>query len=346
MRFVTYRPPGVPDAAETRGVSGPPGVGDASGRSQTGGAAPARPAAPPRVGLVEGDALYGLDQPTTLLELIEGGAEALAAAAGRARSRPAEVLALDEAELLAPIPTPPSVRDFMAFEAHVATAARGRGETVDPDWYELPVFYFSNPASIRGPRDPVPLPPGSMRFDYELEVAAVVGRAASDLSVREAGGCVAGFVLLCDWSARDLQAREMRLRLGPAKGKDTATSLGPWLVTRDELEERRSGRGYDVALTASVNGRAYSAGNLAELYWSFEEMIAYASRGTRLRPGDVIGSGTVGTGCILELQVDAGADAYPWLAPGDTVRLEGGPLGVIESQVIPGPAPLALRTGS
>ena len=341
MRFVTYVPPGGRDAVA-------PGIEGA--RSPVSSHPAASPLATPRgsgsrVGLVEDGALYGLDEPRTLLDLLAGGDEALELAARRARSTPAEVLALDEAALLPPIPTPPSVRDFMAFEAHVATAARGRGEAVDPDWYELPVFYFSNPASIRGPRDPVPLPPGCTRFDYELEVAAVVGSGGSDLSVREAGACVAGFALLCDWSARDLQAREMRLRLGPAKGKDTATSLGPWLLTRDELEERRAGRGYDVALTASVNGRPYSAGNLAELYWSFEEMVAYASRGTCLRPGDVIGSGTVGTGCILELQVDAGPDAYPWLVPGDIVRLEGGPLGAIESQVILGRAPLPLRSG-
>src|SRR5690606_24827633 len=133
------------------------------------------------------------------------------------------------------------------------------------------------------------------------------------------------YVLLCDWSARDLQAVEMAVQLGPAKGKDTATSLGPFLVTPDELEQYRAGDGYDLPLTASVNGRAYSAGSWKDLYWSFPQMLAYASRGTVLHPGDVIGSGTVGTGCILELSRVHGTEAYPWLEPGDRVRLEGGP---------------------
>jgi 2-keto-4-pentenoate hydratase/2-oxohepta-3-ene-1,7-dioic acid hydratase in catechol pathway len=231
----------------------------------------------------------------------------------------------------------------MAFEEHVVTASAAIGLTVDPLWYEQPVFYFTNPAAVRGPHAAVAIPPGSAALDYELEVAAVIGRAGADLSPAEAAGHIAGFMLFCDWSARDLQATEMKLNLGPAKGKDSANSFGPWLVTADEFAPLASGRAYDVRLTASVNGAGYSSGNLADLYWSFAEMVAYASRGTRVVPGDVIGSGTVGTGCILELSRVHGADAYPYLRAGDEVRLDGGPLGAIEARVAAGRPAAALR---
>ena len=150
-------------------------------------------------------------------------------------------------------------------------------------------------------------------------------------------------MLFCDWSARDLQAAEMTLNLGPAKGKDSANGFGPWLVTTDELAERAAGHGYDVAMSAAVNGVGYSSGNLADLYWSFGEMIAYASRGTRVRAGDLIGSGTVGTGCILELARVHGADAYPYLQAGDHVHLEADLLGAIDAAVLPARPPVMLR---
>jgi 2-keto-4-pentenoate hydratase/2-oxohepta-3-ene-1,7-dioic acid hydratase in catechol pathway len=204
---------------------------------------------------------------------------------------------------------------------------------VNPLWYRQPVFYFSNPAATLGARRDVRIAPGSAAFDYELEVAAVIGREGSDLTPEEAEEHIAGFVLFCDWSARDLQGAEMKVGLGPAKGKDSANSFGPWLVTRDEVAPRASGRGYDLALTASVNGAAYSRGNVSSLYWSFGQMISYASRGTRVRPGDVIGSGTVGTGCVLELSRVHGAEAYPYLQEGDRVRLEGDLLGAIDARV-------------
>jgi 2-keto-4-pentenoate hydratase/2-oxohepta-3-ene-1,7-dioic acid hydratase in catechol pathway len=231
--------------------------------------------------------------------------------------------------LLPPIPQPPSVRDFMAFEEHVVTASAAIGLTVDPLWYRQPVFYFTNPAALRGAHDPVPVAPGSTAFDYELEVAAVIGREGADLTPEEAVEHIAGYTIFCDWSARDLQGEEMRLNLGPAKGKDSASSCGPWLLTPDELPAA-------AAMTASVNGRPYSAGSLDTLYWSFGEMIAYASRGTRVLPGDLIGSGTVGTGCILELSRVHGADAYPYLVPGDRVRLEVDGLGAVDAPIVRG----------
>jgi 2-keto-4-pentenoate hydratase/2-oxohepta-3-ene-1,7-dioic acid hydratase in catechol pathway len=252
--------------------------------------------------------------------------------AARSATRPAP----DGITLLAPVPHPPSIRDFMAFEEHVVTASAAIGLTVDPLWYSQPVFYFSNPSSLLGPGDDVAVPPGSEALDYELELAAVIGREGRDVSPVEAGALIAGYVLFCDWSARDLQGAEMRLNLGPAKGKDFASSCGPWMLTPDELAPA-------AGMSASVNDRPCSAGRLDSLYWSFAEMIAYASRGTRVVPGDLIGSGTVGTGCLLELSRVHGAEAYPWLSPGDRVHLEADGLGAIDARVVAGPSVIPLR---
>lgn len=295
------------------------------------------------VGLLDGDALCGLRSPARLVDLLGDAGEALEAAGEDARSDPLEVVAAGAVTLRAPVPVPPSIRDFMAFEEHVVTSSRALGHTVEPVWYQQPVFYFTNPAAVRGPAEPVPVAPGSRAFDFELEVAAVVGMAGSDLSPVTAERHVAGYMVFCDWSARDIQGVEMRGHLGPAKGKDTASSFGPWLVTPDELAPRRAGNAYDLEMTASVNGVTYSRGNMSSIYWSFGELLAYASRGTELRPGDVIGSGTVGTGCILELSRVHGSDKYPWLAPGDQVRLEIDLLGAIDAAIAPGREVVPLR---
>jgi 2-keto-4-pentenoate hydratase/2-oxohepta-3-ene-1,7-dioic acid hydratase in catechol pathway len=254
------------------------------------------------------------------------------------------VLPLAGAALLAPIPQPPSIRDFMAFESHVVTSMAAIGASVDPVWYQQPVFYFTNPAAVFGPGADVPMAPGTAMWDYELEVAAVIGRGGADLDPATAAEHIAGYTILCDWSARDLQGVEMRVGLGPAKGKDTATSIGPLLVTPDELAPYRSGRGYALAMTASVNGTAYSAGTWADLHWSFGKLLAYASRGTHLVPGDVIGSGTVGTGCILELSRVHGGAAYPWLRPGDEVALTVQALGTLTGRVVEGSPLRPLRS--
>jgi 2-keto-4-pentenoate hydratase/2-oxohepta-3-ene-1,7-dioic acid hydratase in catechol pathway len=238
---------------------------------------------------------------------------------------------LDRVHLLAPVPEPPSIRDFYAFEAHVATARRSRGLEMEPDWYELPVFYFTNPAAVLGPGDAVPTPAGTAELDYELEVAAVVGRDCQDVAVDDWASVVAGFTIMNDWSARDLQRREMALGLGPAKGKDFATSLGPLLVTPEELlDEHGVPR---AAMVACVNGEEWSRGELADLHFGWGELLAYASRSTRLRAGDVIGSGTVGTGCILELGLVHGRERYPWLVPGDEVRLMVEGIGELASRI-------------
>lgn len=296
-----------------------------------------------RVGLVVGESVYGLEPGLTLLELLGDDGERMAHAADRAQAQPSEVHPISDVQLLAPIPDPPTVRDFYAFEQHVRVARERRGLGMDPDWYEIPVFYFSNPYAIVGPDVEVPIAPGSESMDFELEVAAIVGRAGHDLSPDDAEQHIAGYCVMNDWSARDVQRREMQLSMGPVKGKDFATSLGPALVTPDELETARSGKAYDLAMVARVNGREYSRATLAGIYWSFGEMLAYASRGTWVRPGDVIGSGTCGTGCILELSLVHGADQYPWLQPSDVVELEVERLGVLGNRVVEGAPARALR---
>jgi 2-keto-4-pentenoate hydratase/2-oxohepta-3-ene-1,7-dioic acid hydratase in catechol pathway len=285
-----------------------------------------------RPGLVRDDEIHGLQEPPSLLDLL-GDEATMRAAAEEAVSSPLEIVPFGGAHLRSPVPVPPSIRDFMAFESHVANSRRRLGQEVDPDWYELPVFYFTNPAAVCGPHDDVAVSPGSSQFDFELEIAAVVGRPGTNLSPEGAEAHIAGYTVMCDWSARDLQMREMLQLLGPAKGKDSATSLGPVLVTPDELESRRRGHAYDLEMTASVNGVPYSRGNLADLYWSFGQMLAYASRGTKVETGDVFGSGTVGTGCILELSGLHGLERYPWLRPGDEVRLDVERLGAITATI-------------
>lgn len=249
-------------------------------------------------GRVEGDRVVEVGAPS-LARWLEAGGDDVAEHA------------LADVRLLAPIPRPPSVRDFYAFERHVRSARAQRGLEMAPEWYRLPVFYFSNPAAIYGPEDEVPFPPQSSAWDYELEAAAVVG----------AEGRIAGFTVMNDWSARDLQKMEMAVGLGPAKGKDFATSLGPVLVTPDELGD------LGLEMVARVNGEERSRGNLGELYWPWEELAAHAARNTRLVPGDVLGSGTVGTGCILEH-----GDGR-WLASGDVIELEIEGIGVLRNRV-------------
>jgi 2-keto-4-pentenoate hydratase/2-oxohepta-3-ene-1,7-dioic acid hydratase in catechol pathway len=288
-----------------------------------------------RAGLVVDGSVYGLESGRALIEIVAGGNDAMSTLAEQAIARPTEVVKLSDAVLRAPIRRPPSIRDFMCFEEHTVNAMRAFGQSINPDWYEIPVFYFTNPASVQGPRDPVRVFPGSTAFDYELEVAIIIGKAGSDISVDEAASHIAGYCLMADWTARDLQGREVKLGLGPAKGKDGAMSFGPFLVTTDEFPGKGQRKSFNLALSASVNGKEYSRGNLGDIYWSFEQMISYASRGTRLVPGDVLASGTVGSGCIVELRTLYGATSYPWLGASDQVSLTGGILGEIRTCIEP-----------
>jgi 2-keto-4-pentenoate hydratase/2-oxohepta-3-ene-1,7-dioic acid hydratase in catechol pathway len=297
-----------------------------------------------RTGMLVDGRIHACSPGVTLLSLLTNhDNNRLAAEGDELRKDPHEIVELDAVHVLAPIPKPPTVRDFYAFEQHVRTARQRRGLEMDPDWYELPVFYFSNPYAVVGTDVDVAIPPSSVEMDYELEVAAVVGAGGADLDPDDAARSIAGYCVMNDWSARDIQRREMKLSMGPVKGKDFATSLGPVFVTPDELEDTRREKSFDLAMTASVNGVEYSRASLADIFWSFGEMIAYASRGTRVETGDIIGSGTCGTGCILELSLVHGGDQYPWLHPGDVVELSVERLGTLRNRVVAGPSLRPLR---
>ena len=291
-----------------------------------------------RVGVLdEADLLHPVDA-ATLVEVLDD----LPAAGATALDGPPGPH-VSAVRLLAPL-QPPTVRDFVTFEEHVEGMRAGAG--VPEQWYAAPTFYFGNPYAVLGPHDDVPVPPGCARFDFELEVAAVIGREGRDLTAEQARDHIAGYTIFNDWSARDLQAVEMAVGLGPCKGKDTATTLGPWLVTPDELEPYREDGLLRLALTAEVDGEVVGSDLLSNMSWTFEEMVAYASRGAVVRPGDVLGSGTCGNGgCLAELW-GRGADRRP-LRPGDTVTLTVEGIGRLSTTVVAGtgvrPLPRARR---
>jgi fumarylacetoacetate (FAA) hydrolase len=234
----------------------------------------------------------------------------------------------------APILRPPSIRDGYGFEGHVATMWARRGSDVPEAWYRLPVFYFSNPSEVRGPDAPVHAPRGCQELDYELEVAALIDTPALDLPVERAEEAIGGYTIFDDWSARDLQRDETTVRLGPAKGKDFASSFGPWLVTPDELADVRSGRGFDLAMVARVNGLETSRGRWRDAVHGLADLAARASADARLRPGDLLGSGTVGGGSLLEVR-ETSLGRY--LEPGDVVELEVERLGVLRTPIVARP---------
>lgn len=274
----------------------------------------------PRVASLRGGGVAEVDPDAGALHVLTAPSM-LVWLAGEGRVRTGETLVLAETPLAAPVPEPPSFRDFYAFEGHASTGAARRGVELARHWYEEPAFYFSNPASIVGPGEPIARPDGSERLDFELEIAAIIG----------GDGAIAGFTLLNDWSARDLQRAEMAVGLGPAKGKDFATSLGPWLVTPDELPLSAEGR-LLVEATVRVNGRELTRANAGEQYHPWPALVERAARATRLRPGDVLGSGTLNRGCLLELNGPEAADAR-WIEPGDVVVLEADGLGRLTTPV-------------
>ncbi|MET7584390.1 fumarylacetoacetate hydrolase family protein [Streptomyces microflavus] len=301
----------------------------------------------PRVAVVEDDGtLFPLPGVTSLTDLIRetGGLAGLLAAAAVAQDVPPGPH-VSQVRLLAPL-QPSSVRDFVTFEEHVKGVRRSvSGEAgVPQQWYEAPTFYFTNPHAVFGPHDDVPMPPGSSVLDFELEVAAVIGRDGRDLTPAQAQDHIVGYTIFNDWSARDLQSAEMQVGLGPCKGKDTASTLGPYLVTADELEPHRDSEGFlRLALTAEINGAKVGNDLLSNMSWTFEEMAAYASRGTRIVAGDILGSGTCGNGgCLAELWGRSGEQSPPPLGPGDSVTLTVEGLGSLTTRITPGVAPVQL----
>jgi fumarylacetoacetate (FAA) hydrolase len=234
-----------------------------------------------------------------------------------------------------PFLVPRSMRDGYGFEQHVGMMWTRRGGEIPEAWYRLAVFYFSNVSELRGPDDPVWAPAGSHELDYEIEVAALIDTPARNLSPERAEEAIGGYTIFDDWSARDLQRDETTVRLGPAKGKDFASSLGPWLVTPDELADARRGVGFDLEMRVTVNGVETSRGRWSDAVHGFAALISRASADVTLRPGDLLGSGTVGTGCLLEVK-DATLGRY--LEPGDLIELSIERLGTLRTPIVERPA--------
>jgi len=270
--------------------------------------------------------------PANMREFLEGEAASMTAAreaiaffesGGVQRGPNDETLLYAPAEinLLTPLPNPASVRDFYAFEAHVKKGFEKRGEPMPAEWYQIPVYYKSGHHNIIGTDEDVHWPSFTQKFDYELELAAIIGKQGRNIPASHAGEYIAGFMVMNDFSARDVQRQEMKVRLGPAKGKDWCTALGPYLVTPDEI-----GDPYSLRMTARINGELWSEGNSGSMYWKFEQMIEFLSKDDTIYPGDVIGSGTVGTGCGLELD--------RWVKRSDVMELEIEKIGVLRNRVV------------
>ena len=297
-----------------------------------------------RVGVLSGDEIYAVAPGTTLLDLISDGD--LRGAGEAALASPATVVALANVSLAAPIPRPPSIRDSLCFLDHMRNCqeATGAGRVLSDTWYRIPAFYFACPATVLGPYDDAPSAPGSAWQDFELEIAAVIGVSGRDLTIGQAEQAIVGYMIFNDWSARDLQMLEGQLRIGQAKGKDSGVTLGPYLVTPDELKAYfRDGR-LSLEVRALVNDTVIGTGSTGTMDWTFGEVISYASRGVTLRPGDVIGSGTVPTCTLVEHLREP--ESFPgWLRDGDLVTLQVEGLGETRQTVrsTPAPVPLAPR---
>ncbi|GAA1943040.1 fumarylacetoacetate hydrolase family protein [Microbacterium deminutum] len=290
-------------------------------------------------GLTVADVLArGLDAAHSAFRLANTRTERANASRSVAR-RPEERIPLADVRLLAPV-VPAAIRDFVAFEEHVegvSASVDGRSEVV-PEWYQAPTFYFTNPHTVLGPGEPVS-PPVTERLDFELEIAAVIGGVegsdGANLTVQGAASHIFGYTIMNDWSARDIQSREMKVRLGPAKGKDFGTSLGPWIVTADELAPFLDADGFlAVRAEVRVNGELIGEDLVSNMGWPFPELVAYASRNSRVVPGDVLGSGTVGNGgCLGELWGRAGELVPPPLREGDEVRMQVEGIGELVARV-------------
>jgi len=270
------------------------------------------------------------------VRLFPEGTDLLAAAVARLEpAADAPTVGLAQARLLAPV-QPASFRDFVSFEQHVqgAAAMTGNADVALAAWSQQPTYLYGSPHAVVGPEEPVAAPPGSAALDFELEVGVVIGRDGRDLTPEEAGAHIAGYVIVNDWSARDIQRHEMKGGLGPAKAKDFATTVGPWLVTPDELEPARRGDRLDLTMTVQINGEVFGQDTLAHMGWSFEQLVSYASRSAWVRTGDLIASGTCSGGSLAEAWGRAGRQEPRPLLPGDVVTMTVDRLGTIASPVV------------
>ena len=294
-----------------------------------------------KFGALEEEKIYDLHslEPNiadNMLSFLKGGEKQMQLARAAVKSG-SPTISVEDIELISPVPNPPSVRDAYAFRQHVATSRKNRGLEMIPEFDEIPIFYFTNHHAVYGQGDFHVLSQHIEKLDFELECAAVIGKGGRNISAKDADGHIAGFMIMNDFSARVLQMQEMKLNLGPAKGKDFGSTFGPWLVTKDELEPFKQpfikGDRYDLKMKAFVNDSQVSENNLSNMTWTFAQIIERVSYGADIFPGDIIGSGTCGTGCFLELNGSKITDNQ-WLNPGDTVSLEIDGLGTLTNKIM------------
>lgn len=290
-----------------------------------------------RAALIEGGSLKPLPVGTEVLAVLNADP----AERARLAAATSEPIPLDQVTLVAPL-DPPAMRDFVAFERHVQgvnSTVAGGDHSVPDAWYEAPVFLFMNPHSLTGPYDDIPMPPFTHAMDFELEVAAIVGRRVRDVAPEDAEAEIVGYAVFNDWSARDIQQREMQVRLGPSKGKDFANTLGPWITTPDELEPYRAEDRFDLAMEVRVNGGLIGGDSLATIGWSFPDLLVHASRDAWVGAGDVLATGTVGGGALAEWWSRNGEQTPPPLRVGDVVSMTVEGLGTIENRIVPTQSP-------
>ena len=306
-----------------------------------------------RLGILVNNQVYDLNEcepllPNNMLAFLQAGDTAMQKARqvdAQLMDNQLNVRPVNQYEVLAPVPHPTSCRDGYAFRQHVAAARRNRGVPMIPEFDQYPIFYFTNHQAIFGPGDLYCMPDHFKKLDFELEAAIVIGKRGKNIPASKADEYIAGYMIMNDMSARTLQMEEMLLNLGPAKGKDFATVIGPWLVTPDELEQFKTncktgheGNAFNLEMVCRVNGIEVSRGNVADMDWTFAEIIERVSYGTEIYPGDVIGSGTVGTGCFLELNgtgLSNNKSYQPqWLQDGDVVEMEITGLGLLENTIV------------
>jgi 2-keto-4-pentenoate hydratase/2-oxohepta-3-ene-1,7-dioic acid hydratase in catechol pathway/glyoxylase-like metal-dependent hydrolase (beta-lactamase superfamily II) len=298
-----------------------------------------------RAGVVSGEVIHAVAPGTRLIDLVALGADGLRDAGERALRDPADVAAVSDVRLLPPIPRPPAIRDCLCFLDHMRNCqdAMGGGRVLKDVWYRIPAFYFANPSAVFGPYQDVPTAPGSAWQDFELEIAAIIGVGGADLTVAQAQQAIIGYTIFNDWSARDLQLLEGQLAIGQAKGKDSGITLGPYLVTPDELDPFLRDGTLSLEATALVNGEVIGSGSTSAMDWSFAEVISYASRGVTVHPGEVFGSGTVPTCTLVEhLKIAELQNFRSWLHDGDEVTLRVQGLGETRQVIRHRPAPIPL----
>jgi fumarylacetoacetate (FAA) hydrolase len=302
------------------------------------------------LGVLEGHNVFSVsqldqslpDDMITWLTMGDKAKQALTTALASLKAGKLNADPITDYQLLAPVPRPTSCRDGYAFRQHVAAARRNRGVEMIKEFDQYPIFYFTNHLAVQGPGEIFCMPDHFQQLDFELEVAIVIGKEGRNIRAEEADAYIGGFTIMNDLSARKLQMEEMLLNLGPAKGKDFSTIIGPWLVTPDELQSKKVaakqghvGNNYDLSMKCWVNDVLVSEGNMADMDWTFAEIIERCSYGVTLYPGDVIGSGTVGTGCFLELNGTAKLNdpqhQPQWLQPNDKVTMQIDGLGALEN---------------